>query len=100
MVEAHIYVRFKAEAQNEANRMAFARRCQSLLSIPEVKGVRTGTPADARSESAWDICLVLEVDTAQSAATLSTHATYKSLLDPHDSPQLAVTKEWNFQMQL
>ena len=99
MVEAHIYVRFKPEAQNEESRSEFARRCQTLVSIPEVQRVRVGTPADDRSAAAWDICLVIELDTAQAAATLSTHPIYKSLLDPHDTPQLAISKEWNFQMQ-
>ena len=98
MVETHVYLRFKPESQTPKFRSAFAERCKALETILEVRGIRVGAPADDRSEAAWDLCIILEFDSIDSATACAAHSDFQALLDRDRNPQLAVTKDWKFIM--
>jgi len=98
MVETHVYFRFKAESQTPEFRSKFAERCRALGHTLEIRGMRVGTPADDRSEAAWDLCLILEFNSVDAASTCAAHPDFQALLDHDRNPQLAVTKDWRFIM--
>ena len=99
MVERYVFVKLKAEYANDAGRAEVRARSLALRSVPGVRGVTIGTPADPAALSAWDLSLVVRFDSWGDVERYLEDPGHAAYYEGFLLPRLQVIKAWNFEVQ-
>jgi len=98
MIERHVLIKLKAEHANDAARREIAiATLTALRAIPQVRAVRVGVPADAHAISAWDLSLVVDLDTLADVQPYMDDAGHQRFTLEYLRPKVEVVKHWNFE---
>lgn len=96
MVERFVFVKLKDRERREA---IAAVALDVLPTVPVVRGVHVGTPADEGAE-VWDLVLVVQFDRIEDVALYADHPIHVAFVEEHLAPNAEVKKAWNFSVQL
>jgi len=97
MIERYVFLRFnETHATPEGRAEAAARSREILPTIPGVKTVRVGTPADDSSEGKWDLVLAIGFDALEDVEPYVVHPIHTTFVNDFLKPRVIVRKAWNF----
>jgi hypothetical protein len=96
MIERYVFVKLKPQHATDATRAEIRARSQRLASVPGVRGVVIGTPADAAALHAWDLSLTVRFDTLEDVERYLEHPEHEAYYEGFLEPLLQVVKAWNF----
>jgi antibiotic biosynthesis monooxygenase (ABM) superfamily enzyme len=100
MVERIVLFKLKPAHATEAGRREVAAESQRVLpSLPGVRSVAVGIPADDDSLKSWDLSLVLRFDDLEAVAVYAEHPDHRAFVDNFMMPRVVVRKAWNFHVQ-
>lgn len=98
MIERHVLIKLKAEhANTTARREIAAATLAALRAIPNVRAVSVGVPADAHAESAWDLSLIVHLDSLADVQPYMEDAGHQRFTHEFLRPKVEVVKHWNFE---
>jgi hypothetical protein len=69
-----------------------------LRGIPGVVHVSVGSAADHASESAWDVCLVLDFESLDELEPFRVNPEHRAYVDDYLRPKLKALAAWNFEI--
>lgn len=99
-IERHVYIKLEDAHANEAGRAAVVQETLRVLpGVAGVRGVRVGTPADARSEASWDLFIIVSFDAVEDIEPYIQDGAHRAYVDDFLKPRLACLKAWNFEVQ-
>lgn len=99
MIERYHFFTLKPEFATPAGRAETRDRLLAVLpSLPGVRGVVVGLPADDDAQAAWDVSLVVRFDDLAAAATYRADPAHRRFVDEFMVPRLEVKKSWNFEV--
>jgi len=98
MIERYVFVKLKPEHATDAQRAEIRDRSRALLSIPGVRGLAVGTPADAAATSAWDLSLCVRFDSLAAVDRYLDDPGHEAYYEGFLLPRLQVIKAWNFEV--
>ena len=91
MIERYVFVKLRDPSRRDA---LAAEALRVLPTVPGVRGVRVGTPADADAE-VWDVSLAVRFDRVEDVAPYLVHPDHERFVADHIAPHAAVKKAWN-----
>lgn len=95
MIDRYVFVKL----HDPAARDALADEALRVLpTIPGVRGVRVGTPADAGAE-VWDVSLAVRFDRLEDVEPYLVHPIHERFVAEHMAPRVAVKKAWNLRVR-
>ena len=97
-IERHVYIKLNPDDATDKGRTEVVERTRSLATIPGVRNVEVGVPADPSSLAAWDVCIRLQFDSLDAVEPYREHSVHRSYVDDFLKPRLAVLKAWNFEI--
>ncbi len=98
MIARYAFVRLD-ERHRGAAALEVAEVAQaSLASLPQVRGVQVGVPADDHSAKGWDLSIALTFDTLEALEDVRAHPDYRAYADGYLAPRTHVIKAWNFDL--
>lgn len=92
MIERFVFAKLTDPTLREAITEA---ALEILPTVPGVRGVRAGLPADAGAE-VWDLVLVIRFDRIEDVAIYADHPIHVGFVQRHLAPNVEVKKAWNF----
>lgn len=98
MIERYVFIRLKEPYGEPDNRAQLVARSKALATLPGVRSLRVGSPADDRAQEAWDISLALTFDDLEAVETYRLHPEHRAYVDDFLTPRLAAIKAWNFEV--
>jgi len=97
MIERVVLYKLKNEYCNDASRAEIAKRTRAALAtLPSVRSVSVGVPADEASNASWDISIVVRFDTMEDLQKYMVDPAHRAYVDQYASPRIEVRKAWNF----
>lgn len=97
VIQRHHYFRLKAPHNAPEERAETARRCrESLATLPGVRGITVGLPADDHAEAAWDLTIVMQFETLEDIDAYRADPQHRKFVDEILAPRIDVKKIWNF----
>lgn len=98
MIERHVLIKLKAEHANPASRREIAAQTlRALQAIPQVRAVSVGVPADDHALAAWDLSLVVDLDSLADVQPYMDDAGHQRFTHEYLRPKVEVVKHWNFE---
>lgn len=98
MIERHVLIKLKSEFSNEQARREIADATwNALRAIPQVRAVSVGVPADEHATSAWDLSLVVDLDSLADVQPYMDDAGHQRFTVEYLRPKVEVVKHWNFE---
>ncbi len=98
MVERIVLIKLHDDYANDADRKVVVEQAHKLLpGVPGVRSVWVGTPADAKSESSWDISIVVTFDSIDDVDAYVPHPEHRSYVEQVLEPRCTFKKAWNFE---
>ena len=98
MIERHHYLKLKTEFAHPASRDEVVRRVLEVLpTVPGVRGVSAGPPADAEALRSWDVFITVRFDALADVDTYRADPVHRRFVDEFLSPRVEVRKAWNFE---
>ncbi len=98
MIERHVLIKLKAEHANPtARREIAAETLRALRAIPQVRAVSVGVPADEHALSAWDMSLVVDLDSLADVTPYMNDPGHQRFTHEYLRPKVEVVKHWNFE---
>jgi hypothetical protein len=99
MIERYIFARLHEDA---AAPEALAELVETLRSglgtVPGVRAVHIGRPADAHAAAGWDLSLRLTLDDAAAAETAIASPSYRAAVEDGLGSRAKVVKAWSFEL--
>jgi hypothetical protein len=74
-----------------------AAAARALASVPGVRGVRIGTPADQDS-AVWDLLVAVTFDRLEDLRLFLNHPVHREFQDRAVGPRVQVQKGWSFRL--
>ncbi|HHO53069.1 MAG TPA: Dabb family protein [Deltaproteobacteria bacterium] len=96
MIERFVFVKLKDRSLRET---IAAAALELLPTVPVVRGIHVGTPADEGAE-VWDLVLVVQLDRIEDVPIYADHPIHRGFVDEHLAPHAEIKKAWNFSMTL
>ncbi len=97
MIERIVLIKLHDEHANDATRAEVAEYSRQVLpSIPGLKNVAVGLPADEQSAASWDIEILAHFDSVDDIAPYLAHPDHRAYVDDYLQPKMACIKAWNF----
>jgi hypothetical protein len=97
MIQRHVYVKLIDDLANDEGRAEVARHSEGVLSgLSMVRAARVGLPADEASTAAWDLVLIVTLDSMDDVATYAVDADHLEYVRGYLNPRALVKKAWNF----
>lgn len=87
-----------AESTPEGRQRMAAGLRAALGSIPGLRGLFVGVPADEASARSWDVSVVAHLDTVADVERFHTHPAHEAFAAAHLRPHAAVVKAWSFEI--
>ena len=97
MIERYVFLKLKDEHVQERHDLA-RRIAEVVTTVPGVVSVRTGTPAEAQSGTAWDVSVAISFAHIDHVEPYKVHPAHRSLVDTELRPKMEVLKAWNFEL--
>jgi hypothetical protein len=98
MIERYVFVKLKSEHGTPSSLGEVRARAQTLASIPGVRGLSVGVPADPGAVAAWDLSLVVRFDSLSDVKRYLDHPDHEAYYEAFLQPRLQVIKAWNFEV--
>jgi Stress responsive A/B Barrel Domain len=98
MIERYVFVKLKPEYANDAGRAEVRARSLALGSVPGVRSVTIGVPADAAALSAWDLSLSVRFDSLADVERYLDDQGHTDYYEGFLLERLQVIKAWNFEV--
>jgi hypothetical protein len=98
MIERYVFVKLKPEHATDAGRAEVRARSQALASVPGVRGLAVGTPADASALAAWDLSLVVRLDSLADVERYLDSPGHEAYWEGFLEARVQVVKYWNFEV--
>ena len=96
-IERHHYFRLTDAFSNpEARQETVRRTIEALQSLPMVRSISGGVPADEHAQDAWDLFLTIRFDGLDDVDAYRAHPDHRRFVDEFLGPRIAVKKIWNF----
>lgn len=71
---------------------------QVLRSVPEVVRVEVGSAADHATETAWDVCLLIDFESLEDLEPFRVDPDHRAYVDEYLRPKLKALAAWNFEI--
>jgi hypothetical protein len=97
-IERYVFVKLKSEHATPASLNEVRARTQALASIPVVRGLCLGAPADPAAVAAWDLSLIVRFDALSDVKRYLDHPDHEAYYEGFLLPRLQVIKAWNFEV--
>jgi len=98
MIERHVLIKLKAEHSNQAARREIAdATLKALRAIPQVRSVSVGVPADEQATAAWDLSLVVNLESLTDVQPYMDDPGHQRFTHEYLRPKVEVVKHWNFE---
>ncbi len=99
MIERYVFLKLNAAHATPDGRRAVAAETRArLASLPGVRDLRVGLPADERAAEAWDVSIVVAFDDLDAVEPYRVHPTHRAYVDDYLRPMLASIAAWNFEI--
>lgn len=99
MIERYVFLKLDPQHANPAGRRAVAAETLArLASLPGVKDLRVGLPADDRAAKAWDVSIVVAFEDLDAVEPYRTHPAHRAYVDEYLQPMLTAIRAWNFEL--
>ena len=99
MIQRVVVIKLKEAYANSDDRRAVAEHSRSVLQpIPGVLHLDVATPADARCERSWDLCLLLRFEDLDAVESYRADQHHRAYVDIFLGPILEVIRVWNFEI--
>ena len=100
MIQRVVAIKLKDAYANDADRALVAATSREVLgSVPGVRAIDVGTPADAAALKSWDLLQLLRFDDLAAVEAYRAHANHRHYRDVFLRPMLDVIKVWNFELR-
>jgi Stress responsive A/B Barrel Domain len=99
MVERYVFVKLKPEHATDAGRAEVRARSLALRTVPGVRSVVIGAPADPAALSAWDLSLIVRFDSLDDVERYLDDPGHADYYEGFLLERLQVIKAWNFEVQ-
>lgn len=101
MITRYVFIRLKPEYSHEDARHEAAQMAQAIIpTVPAVKRVYVGLPADDKCGTKWDISLALVFDSYDDIAAFRAHPVHREYVDEYILPRVAKLRTWNFETEV
>lgn len=98
MIRRIVLIKLIDAHANEAGRAEVASRSREVLpTVPGVRAVAVGLPADERARKDWDLCIEVHFDRLEDVQPYIAHPIHRELVDAFMRPRLEVIKAWSFE---
>jgi Stress responsive A/B Barrel Domain len=98
MIERHVLIKLKTEQCNDKARREIAEATlKALRAIPQVRSVSVGVPADEHATAAWDLSLVVHLNSLADVQPYMDDAGHQRFTHEYLRPRVEVVKHWNFE---
>jgi len=97
MIQRVVLVKLKAAYADPASRAQIVEETRKVLR--EAHGVidlEVGVPVDGRTQSAWDLCILVTFATAEDVEAYRTDKIHRAYADVFLKPMRESIKVWNF----
>ncbi|MFW5925069.1 MAG: Dabb family protein [Myxococcota bacterium] len=99
MIDRIVLFKLKDEYANDAARWEVAAYSKdALASVPGVRSVSVGIPADDPSRKSWDLSIVVRFDSLEEVQAYLIHPDHRRYVDDYMRPRMEVVKAWNFEL--
>ncbi|MCA9531541.1 MAG: Dabb family protein [Myxococcales bacterium] len=96
MIDRVVLYKLRDELTTDEARAEIAAHARvALRSLPGVRDLRVGVPADEASAKSWDLSLVLRFDTLDDLEPYRTDAAHQAFV-AYMAERAVVSKRWNF----
>ncbi|MEE2778838.1 MAG: Dabb family protein [Acidobacteriota bacterium] len=100
MIKRIVAIKLKDAYTASTDRAAVATHSRQVLAeVPGVRSIEVGLPGDPRTESSWDLILLLRFDDIDAVEAYRAHPIHRKYVDVFLRPMLEVIKVWNFDLQ-
>jgi hypothetical protein len=97
MIVRLVLVKLTDAHATKAGRQAIAAHTRQVFAkLPDVQSFVVGTPADAPSEEAWDLCIQARFENMDRVEAYKIDPAHRTYVDVFLSPRAIVKKVWNF----
>lgn len=95
-IERYVFIKMVDEHASPEGREEVAAEAERVIaSLPGVRELRVGTPADDHARAAWDLSLCVRFSSLEDAEAYRVHPEHRAFVDDFLRPRLAVIKAWN-----
>ena len=98
MIDRIVLFKLKDELTTDDARREVAGEVKRVIaSLPGVKDVRVGLPADEDAGRSWDVSLIVRFASHASYEAYRDHDDHAALIESYLGPRLVIVKAWNFE---
>jgi len=96
MIARYVFLRLTPEYRGDAVADIAAHSRRVLASLPHVKTLHVGQPADGHAGKGWDLSIALTFEDLEAVEAYRVHPEHRRYVDDYLKPRLQVIKAWNF----
>ncbi|MFT7623647.1 MAG: hypothetical protein ACI9WU_002830, partial [Myxococcota bacterium] len=97
MIQRIVLIKLEDAFATPEHRAEVAAHTRAVFpTIPQVKAVTVGTPADQKAVDSWDLTICVQMDSVDAYHQYAVHPIHRAYVDDYLKPKLACLKAWNF----
>ncbi len=101
MIERVVLVSLQPAYRSSDDLRRIVAQTQEVLStIPEVRALRVGAAADARTQEAWQLCIEVRFDDLEAVERYRAHKAHRAYVDVFLRPMMEGIRVFNFDVSV
>lgn len=97
MIQRVVLIKLKDAYRTDVNRRQIAEHSREVLGpLPQVRALEVVTAADPRTESDWDVCILVRFDDLEAVEAYRVHEVHRKYVDIYLKPLMAGIRAYNF----